>query len=59
MVVTVTPKRGLVDGPGGYAGDLDPILQQQLSDIESRRSYEPPKTSEEIEKEYRSKVKTL
>jgi hypothetical protein len=54
---TVTPKRGLVDGPGGYAGDLDLILQQQLSDIESRRSYEPPKTSEEIEKEYRSKLK--
>ena len=54
---TVTPKRGLVDGPGGYAGDLDLILQQQLSDIESRRSYEPPKTSEEIEKEYMSKLK--
>ena len=54
---TVTAKRGLVDGPGGYAGDLDLILQQQLSDIERRRQYEAPKTSEDIEKEYLSKLK--
>jgi hypothetical protein len=51
-----TPKRGLVDGPGGYAGDINDILRQQLLEIESRRSYKPPKTSKEIEQEYMSKA---
>jgi len=51
-----TPKRGLVDGPGGYAGDINDILKQQLLEIESRRSYKPPKTSKEIEEEYLSQA---
>jgi hypothetical protein len=51
-----TPKRGLVDGPGGYAGDINDILKQQLLEIESRRSYKPPKTSKEIEAEYLSQA---
>lgn len=47
------------DGRYGFQNpiSLEDILQQQLSDIESRRSYAPPKTSEEIEKEYKSKLK--
>ena len=51
-----TPKRGLVDGPGGYAGDINDILKQQLLEIESRRSYKQPKTSKEIEAEYLSQA---
>ena len=51
-----TPKRGLVDGPGGYAGDINDILKQQLLEIESRRSYKPPKTSKKIEEEYLSQA---
>ena len=47
------------DGRYGFQNpiSLEDILQQQLSDIESRRSYAAPKTSEEIEKEYKSKLK--
>ena len=51
-----TPKRWLVDGPGGYAGDINDILKQQLLEIESRRSYKQPKTSKEIEAEYLSQA---
>jgi hypothetical protein len=47
------------DGRYGFQNpmSLEDILKQQLSDIESRRSYEAPKTSQEIEKEYMSKLK--
>ena len=50
-----TPKRGLVDGPGGYAGDLDATLKQQKNIYEQQQTYVQPKTSEEILKKYENK----
>ena len=46
------------DGRYGFQNpmSLEDILQQQLSDIKSKREYTTPKTSEEIEKEYLSKI---
>jgi len=47
-----TPKRGLVDGPGGYAGELEEILKQQQKRYEQQQNYIQPKTSEDILKKY-------
>ena len=46
------------DGRYGFQSpmSLEDILQQQLSDIESKRQYTTPKTSKEIEEEYLSKI---
>jgi hypothetical protein len=51
-----TPKRGLVDGPGGYAGDLDAILKQQKDIYEQQQNYVQPKTSEDILKKYNKDI---
>jgi len=51
-----TPKRGLVDGPGGYAGDLDAILKQQKDIYEQQQNYIQPKTSEDILKKYNKDI---
>ena len=51
-----TPKRGLVDGPGGYAGDLDAILKQQKDIYEQQQNYVKPKTSEDILKKYNKDI---
>jgi len=51
-----TPKRGLVDGPGGYGEDLDAILKQQKDIYEQQQSYVKPKTSEDILKKYNKDI---
>jgi hypothetical protein len=51
-----TPKRGLVDGPGGYAGELEEILKQQQKRYEQQQNYIQPKTSEDILKKYNKDI---
>ena len=51
-----TPKRGLVDGPGGYSVELDTILKQQKDIYEQQQNYVQPKTSEEILKKYNKDI---